>query len=299
MKKVQQYIWDMFDGKSRASSYYDIIMMVVIVVSLVPLIFKNETTVLLWLDHITVTIFIIDYILRWLTAGLKFKKGWKSFLLYPVSPWALLDLVCILPSFQIIASGFRILKIARLFRTLRVLRSIKLLRNAKSIRVIIEVLRNQWRTLLTVFALAVGYVLIVALVMFNMEPDTFDNFFHAVYWATVSLTTIGYGDVYPLSMLGQAFTIISAFVGVAIIALPSGIIAGGFFDVMNEINNPSGTESDSKEEPIDKYHEMGKAEHLSAADPIMQIEKLGDLLDKKLLTEAEFNSKKAELLSRI
>ncbi len=293
MTKVRQNIWDMFDGKSKASSFYDVIMMVVIVVSLIPLIFKNETTVLLWIDHITVTLFIIDYILRWFTAGLKFKKGWKSFLLYPVSPWALLDLVCILPSFQIIASGFRVIKLARLFRTLRVFRSIKLIKNAKSIRIIIDVIVDQWRALMTVLALAGAYVLIVALVMFNMEPDTFDNFFHAIYWATISLTTIGYGDVYPQSILGQAFTIISAFVGVAIIALPSGIIAGGFMDEINKSQEPDDAEGSSGE--MDK----DESELLKRVDPLDRIEKLGELRDKGLLTDVEFETKKTELLSQI
>ncbi len=287
MQKVRQNIWDMFDGKSKASSYYDIIMMVVIVASLIPLIFKRETTALLRLDHITVTIFIIDYILRWCTADLRLKKGRKSFALYPVTPWAILDLVCILPSFEIITSVFRIFKVARLFRTLRVFRSIKILRNSKSIRIIIDVIRDQWRALMTVLAIAVGYVLVVALIMFNIEPDTFVHFFHAIYWATVTLTTIGYGDVYPLTTLGQAFTIISAFVGVAIIALPSGIIAGGFMD---EIRKSEG------ENPYDEELPAGERQ---TGDPLDRIEKLGDLRDKGLLTNEEFDSKKTELLSRI
>ncbi|MCC8141837.1 MAG: ion transporter [Lachnospiraceae bacterium] len=284
MKQVRQNIWDMFDGKSKVGSFYDVIMMVVIVVSLVPLVFKQENTVLLWLDHITVTIFIIDYILRWFTADLRLKRGTKSFALYPVTPWAILDLVCILPSFQVIAGAFRILKVARLFRTLRVFRSIKLLRNSKSIKIIWNVIRDQWRALMTVLAIAVGYVLVVALVMFNIEPDTFDHFFHAVYWATVTLTTIGYGDVYPLSTLGQAFTIISAFVGVAVIALPSGIIAGGFIDEVNKVQEDTGEEVTSAPEQD---------------NPLVQIEKLSDLKDKGIVTEEEFISKKAELLTRI
>ncbi len=293
MKKFRQDIWDMFDGKSKAGSFYDVIMMFVIVMSLVPLVFKNETEPLLWIDRITVTIFIIDYILRWCTADLNLKRGGLSFVLYPVTPWALLDLICILPSFQILASGFRILKVARLFRTLRVFRSLKLLRRAKSIRIIVNVIADQWRALMTVLALATGYVLIVALVMFNMEPETFDNFFHAVYWATISLTTIGYGDVFPQSALGQAFTIISAFVGVAVIALPSGIIAGGFMD---EIHKPAEEETGNDETNIEN---ASGAESLQSADPIEQIDRLGGLLEKGLLTEKEFNSKKTELLSRV
>ncbi len=293
MAKVRQNIWDMFDGSSPASPYYDIIMMVVIVVSLVPLVFKNETVPLLWIDRITVTIFIIDYILRWFTADLHLKKAKKSFALYPVTPWALLDLVCILPSFQVIASGFRVIKLARLFRTLRVFRSIKLIKNSKSLRIIIDVIVDQWRALITVLIFAGAYVLVVALVMFNMEPDTFDNFFSAVYWATVTLTTIGYGDIAPLSVLGRTFTIISSFVGVAVIALPSGIIAGGFMD---EIRKEHG--ADQEDAAMDAADET-RPETPEAADPFDRIEKLGCLHEKGLLTDEEFSSKKSELLEQI
>ncbi len=286
MKQIKQKIWDMYDGKSKMSSCYDIAMMVIIVLSLAPLLSKNDFPVLLWIDHITVTLFIIDYALRWFTSDLRLKKGWKSYLLYFITPWSLLDLVCILPSFHVIASGFRILKIARLFRTLRVFRHLVVVRKAKNIRIIFNVILDEWRALAVALALAGSYVLIVALVMFNMEPDTFNNFLHAIYWSTISLTTIGYGDVYPLSMLGQVFTILSSFVGIAVIALPSGIIAGGFID---EMRRQKGEKDDS----------VSESNQPQSPDPITQIGRLCELRDKGALTEEEFQSKKAELLNRI
>ena len=82
--------------------------------------------------------------------------------------------------------------------------------------------------------LAVGYVLTAALLIFNLEPQTFDTFFEAVYWACVSLTTMGYGDIYPVTTVGRIITILSAFVGVAIVALPAGIITAGY---MEELKN--------------------------------------------------------------
>lgn len=82
--------------------------------------------------------------------------------------------------------------------------------------------------------LAIGYVLVTALVIFNVEPDTFDTFFDAIYWATVSLTTVGYGDIYATSVIGKIITMISAIFGIAIVALPAGIITAGY---MNEIEN--------------------------------------------------------------
>ena len=69
-----------------------------------------------------------------------------------------------------------------------------------------------------------------ALVIFNVEPQTFDNFFEAIYWATVSLTTVGYGDIYPTSDIGRIITMISSVFGIAIVALPAGIITAGYMD---------------------------------------------------------------------
>ena len=218
----------------RLSNVYDIFMMIVIVVSLIPLAIKGEHPVFEVIDKVAVVIFIIDYALRWFTADYKLdKKGW-SFLLYPVTPMAIIDLLCILPSLSIISKGFRVLKIFRLFRTLRVLRVIKAVRYSKSIQMIRGVFRSQKKPLITVGILAMGYVLISALVIFNVEPESFETFFDAVYWATVSLTTMGYGDIYPVSTVGRIVTMISSVFGIAIIALPAGIITAGYMDELNK-----------------------------------------------------------------
>ena len=89
---------------------------------------------------------------------------------------------------------------------------------------------------MAVFILAVAYIIICALIIFNVEPDTFEDFFEAVYWATISLTTLGYGDIYPLSITGRIVTMLSSFIGIAIVALPSGIITAGY---MEEIRKES------------------------------------------------------------
>lgn len=76
--------------------------------------------------------------------------------------------------------------------------------------------------------------------MLNVEPNTFNNFFDAIYWAVVSLTTMGYGDIYPVTVTGRIVTIFSAFIGIAIVALPSGIITAGY---MNELSREKEFES--------------------------------------------------------
>ncbi len=222
------------DEGNKLSHYYDIFMMIVIIISLVPLAFKEDNTVLITIDHVAAAIFIADYALRLFTADLKLHRGAASFFIYPFTPMAIIDLLCILPSLNILNSGFRLLKIFRLFRTFRVFRAFKMFRYSKSIRIISKVIDDQKTPLLAVCTLAVAYVLIAALVIFNVEPDTFETFFEAVYWATVSLTTMGYGDIYPVTIAGRIVTMLSSFVGIAIVALPSGIITAGYMDEINK-----------------------------------------------------------------
>ncbi|MBO4848208.1 MAG: ion transporter [Clostridia bacterium] len=216
----------------RLSNVYDIFMMIVIVLSLVPLAFKQEPPFFVIMDKVAAVIFVIDYVLRLATADLKLKKGALSFVLYPFTPMALIDLLCILPSISIISSAFRVLKVFRLLRTLRVFRVFKAVRYSHSINMIKEVFVIERKPLITVFVLAIGYVVASALVIFNVEPDLFNTFLDAVYWATVSLTTMGYGDITPVTSVGRLVTMISSMFGIAIIALPSGIITAGFMKIL-------------------------------------------------------------------
>ena len=210
----------------RLSTVYDSFMIAVIVLSLLPLVFKETTPFLFWLDKACMVIFIVDYLLRWATADYKYQRqSGLSFLRYPFSPMALIDLVSILPSLSVINSSFKVLRILRMMRAFRVFRA---LRYSKSLHIIANVLRSSRQSLLAVCSLAVGYILLSALIIFNAEPDSFKNFFEAVYWATVLLTTVGYGDIYPVTTAGRLIAMASSVFGIAIVALPSGIITAGY-----------------------------------------------------------------------
>ena len=236
----------------KASSWYDSIMIFLIIISLVPLAFKTETMWMSVLDKSCAVIFAVDYLLRLGTADYKYNDhSIRSFLRYPFSFMALVDLFSILPSFTIINSSFKVLRMLRMFRALRVLRVFKLTRYSKSVRIILDVFQQSKEALEAVCSLAVIYILISALVILNLEPDTFSNFFEAVYWATISLTTMGYGDIYPISVVGRTFTMLSAIFGIAIIALPAGIITAGYMTELNEIRKEEltqavGTESQAE-----------------------------------------------------
>ena len=89
---------------------------------------------------------------------------------------------------------------------------------------------------MAVVYLAGGYVLLTALIIFQVEPESFNSFFDAFYWAVVTLTTVGYGDIYPVSYFGRIIGMFSSFMGIAIVALPTGIITAGYMNELNKNN---------------------------------------------------------------
>ena len=211
---------------------YDVFMFLTIIVSLIPLTTKSHTGIFMWLDFVSTIIFIIDYVLRLLTADYKLEKGKLSFLLYPFTFMALADLLCILPSLFLLNNSLRLFKILRMLRILRVF---KFIRYSKNIQILTNVLKKQKDSLIIVGLLALGYIFISALIIFNVEPSTFPNFFDALYWVTISLTTVGYGDIYAVSTTGKIITMISSFLGIAIVALPAGIITAGYMKEIKEL----------------------------------------------------------------
>lgn len=220
------------DKLSRA---YDWFMIVMIIFSIIPLTMKEPGGVWQLIDKVCVTVFIIDYIMRLITADYKYgSPSVMSFVRYPFSPMAIIDLISILPSFILINKGFRLLRLLRMARALRVFRVFRALRYSKSFEIIISVIKRSKDSLIAVCVLAIAYILVSALVVFNVEPESFNNFFEAIYWATVSLTTVGYGDIYPVTSVGRVITMISSVFGIAVVALPAGIITAGYMKELED-----------------------------------------------------------------
>lgn len=235
MRKKLYNIIKIAGADSVLSRGYDCFMIFFIMCSLIPLCFKHSTPLFIWMDRVSVTVFIIDYLLHWATADFRFpKRGKLAFLFYPFTLYALIDLLAILPSLTLLHEGVKLVRLLRmtwLIRLLKVnkgIRAVKLLHYSRSFNTVISVIKRERQPLLSVFVLAMGYVFLCAVVMFQVEPQSFDTFFDAIYWAMVTLTTVGYGDIYPTSDMGRVVSMISSFVGIAIVALPTGIITAGF-----------------------------------------------------------------------
>ncbi len=235
MRKRIYEVIELAKDNDRLSAIYDSCMMLLILVSLVPLLFKETTPLLQGIDHVCVSIFIADYLLRWATADFKLgKPGLISFARYPFTFMALVDLLSILPSLTVLNGGFKVLRVLRMSRAFRVLRVLRAARYSRSLRIIAEALRRSKESLLAVGTLALAYIVISAMIIFNAEPDSFDNYFEALYWATISLTAVGYGDIYPVTTIGRIVAMLSSIFGVAVVALPAGIITAGYMSAIEK-----------------------------------------------------------------
>ena len=219
---------------SIISKIYDWAMLFFIIISIIPLAFREQYVWFEWFDKVSVTIFIIDYLLRWITADYRMpdRKKWVAFLAYPFTTFAIVDLLSILPSIIVLNKALKLFRITRLFKILRVF---KFIRYSKNVQILFKVLRKERHILFTVFWIAVFYILVTALIMFNVEESAmFQNFFDALYWSTTTLTTVGYGDICPTTDVGRVISMLSALMGVAVIALPSGVITASYLEELRE-----------------------------------------------------------------
>ncbi len=232
MRKRIYEITERAKATDSVSKIYDIFMMCSIITSIIPLCFSTQNNVFSMIDKLTVAIFIIDYILRFITADYSSSKnGIIPFIIYPFRPMAIIYLLSILPSITNLNYAFKVFRVFRLFKTMRIF---KFFRYSKNIQIITNVLSKKKDALVTVGILALSYIFFTALIIFQVEPATFGNFFNAIYWATVSLTTVGYGDIYPTSNIGRIISMVSSFLGIAVVALPSGIIISGYQDEIDK-----------------------------------------------------------------
>ena len=194
---MRRRIYEMIEKgeqEDKISLYYDRFMIFCIIASVLPLCVKNSTNPVFYrIDRITVFIFIIDYLI-----------------LSSLTPL------------------YSTLKAVRILRLPKCMKPLKILRYSKGFHLMMQVIHKEKDNLFTIGLLAVGYILLSALILFQVEPDTFASFLDAVYWATITLTTVGYGDICPATSIGKIIAIVTSFVGIAVFALPTGIITAGY-----------------------------------------------------------------------
>lgn len=189
-------------------------------------------TALTWFDRVGVAIFIVEYVARLWTApehpALRHLASWRARLTHARSPMMLLDLAAIAPFFIEIVAGADLTVV----RILRIVRFYRLARYSPVLDTIIGVIASEWRALAGSFLLFAGLLLISGTAMYIAEgavqPDRLGDVPSAMWWAVVTLSTVGYGDVVPVTMAGKVVAGFTIIFGILFFALPVGIIATSF-----------------------------------------------------------------------
>ena len=195
-------------------------------------------------EIVTSAFFAVDYVLRVWTARCLYPTltPGKATVRYVSSVGGLIDLVSFLPTFLPVffPSGmvaFRMFRVVRIFRLFRI--------NAyyDSLHVITEVLRGKRQQLLSSVFIILTLMLASSLCMYSLEhdaqPEVFRNAFSGIWWSVSTLLTVGYGDIYPITTAGKIFGIVITFLGVGMVAIPTGIISAGFVDQYSRIKRIS------------------------------------------------------------
>lgn len=206
------------------------------------------------IEVVSVAVFTVEYALRVWTADLlrpDLSAG-KARIRYILSFMALMDLLAILPFYvpYIIPVDLRVL---RTLRVTRLLRLFKVNRYTSALTTIGHVFKKKASQLIASMFIVGLLMLIAAVLMYNIEnaaqPNVFHNAFDALWWAVATLTTVGYGDIYPVTAGGKILSSVIAILGIGLIAVPTGIISAGF---METISDPDNTSASEHTEPHDE-----------------------------------------------
>ncbi len=231
------------------SKIFDIIIMILIVESIISVIlstFSNIPTtisgIISNLEMLSIIIFTVEYLLRIWTSDLLYPEYGKikSRVKYIFSFMALVDLFAILPFYIPFITNVD-LRMLRLLRLIRMIRIFKLNRYTTSLSVISNVLIRKKEQLISSVFVVFILMLISSILMYYFEhdaqPDVFENAFSGLWWAIATLTTVGYGDIYPITFLGKIISAVIALLGIGMVAVPTGIISAGFSEELEEQKN--------------------------------------------------------------
>lgn len=225
-------------GQSKKSfSILQKILILLIIASSIIVIIETENDIYLkyqnffeYSKYFFGIIFSIEYLIRVITCGyIKKFRGIGGRISYILSFWTLIDLLAILPLF---ISGVNETFLLRLFRLIRLFSVIRFGRYSNALKNVLDAISDRKQELIFAIAISATVLIISSTFMYLLEaehqPEAFGSIIRSVWWAAAALTTVGYGDVYPITALGKIFAVISAFSSIGIVALPAGILAGSF-----------------------------------------------------------------------
>lgn len=255
-KRIKDTVFGMVDVgfvEDPVSRAYDLLNLSIIVLNLsvsIALTFEEARAacggVLLAIEELTIAFFALDYILRIWTADLLYPElsGSKAVIKYVLSISGLVDLVSFLPYYMpwFYPAGTAAF---RLFRVMRIFKLFRIGAYSDSFSVIRAVIYKKRQQLVTsmfiIFVLMIGSSLCMYSAEHAAQPEVFNNALSGLWWAGAAVLTVGYGDIYPVTVLGRIMGTLIAFLGVGVVAIPTGIISAGFIEQYNEVKGEDGT----------------------------------------------------------
>ncbi|EHE99988.1 ion transporter [Enterocloster citroniae] len=228
-----------------ASKIFDLFIMLLVIINSITIMIdtfslpQNFKTTIRIIDTSTSIIFSIEYALRIWTAPFLFpnKSNTKARIRYIFSFMAIIDLLAILPFYLPMLIPFN-LKSLRLLRLTRLLRIFKMNRYTNALYKVGAVFKAKASQLISSMLVVVMLIILSSILMFNIEntaqPEAFTNIFDSMWWAVATFTTVGYGDIYPITVAGKLLSTIIAFLGIGLVAVPTGIISAGFVEQIDK-----------------------------------------------------------------
>jgi voltage-gated potassium channel len=230
-------------GDAGISRVIDLFLITLISLNVVAIILESVTTYanafdaeLRVFELISVAVFSVEYVARvWSApdlAGGRFSDDWRGRARYMLTPAAIIDLLAIAPFYlsMLFTIDLRFLRVVRLFRIF------KLTRYSSTMSMIFTVFREETSSFIGSFFLLFVMLILTSsgiyLIEQDVQPDKFGSIPAAMWWAMATLTTVGYGDVTPVTALGKFFGGCITIIGVGLVALPAGILASGFSEQM-------------------------------------------------------------------
>lgn len=244
-KTLQKKLFDMVSTGvvgSRLNQGYDIVSTIMLIVNIANSFASTFEelqaryhTLFYWVEAVTVLFFAIDYLLRILTAELLYPGRSRAEAIgrYMISGYGIIDLLSFLPYYlpAFFPAGAAVF---RMFRVIRIFRLFRINAYSDSLTVIGNVIKGKKTQLLASMFIITLLILASSLCMYSVEheaqPEVFKNAFSAIWWATSTLLTVGYGDIYPVTVMGQLIGIVITFLGVGMVAVPTGILSAGFVE---------------------------------------------------------------------
>ena len=230
----------------RGLSPVNLVVFATILVTSALAIVETEPTVAIGREHFFTAIewvigavFSVEYVARAWTAAEnpKYGPGWRGLLRYMRSPTAIIDLISIVASFATPSAGLQPY-LLRAVRLARILRLAKLGRMSNAMSYLIEAMVARRYELLFSLFVSLTFMVFSASLLYLVEgpaqPDKFGSIPRAMWWATAALTTIGYGDTYPITVMGRIFAAMSAIGGIGLVAMPTGIMAAAFSEAVQK-----------------------------------------------------------------